>query len=332
MKMELVGEVTPGMTIGTVLDLVILLPLALYFFVFKRKISFLMVLPISIIGLLLANWIIPAYADHYLHTINQAVIVGEVLFISLELLLLIFLLKRIPALKRKTRAFKQSYHFFLRSFIEASQEVFSFRYKKLNQYQHFLRFLSTDLAVFYYVFFSWRKQTKPLSNAFTYHRNAEYQGVFFLIVHALAIEVIAVHVIALQFSHILAWILTTLDVYALLFVIADYQAIRITPVILDEKGVHVQKGLRFHAFIPYEKISGITKNEKTSKVVSKDKKSLNLTLGGLEDSLPAFVIHFDEEIEAYSLFGIRKQIDKLYVSVDENAMFQQALNQKILQG
>jgi len=330
MKLEVAGSVTPEMALGTVLDLVIILPIVCYFFVFKKRPSFFVLIPISIAGLLVTNWIVPNHADDYLQVINKTVIAIEAALISLEILLMIVILKRIPVLKRTMKEKRKEYYHFLRSFIESSQEAYSFRFKKLNQYQNFLRFLSTDLAVFYYAFFSWRKKRRvvPL-NSFTYHKNGEYLGVFIMIVHALAIEIIAVHFLIMQFSHLLAWIVTAFDIYALLFVIADYQAIRISPVILDEKGLHVQKGLRFHAVIPYEKIESMEVNQEEAKAIATNKAAFDLTLSGLVSQKAQYKLTLKEPILAYSVFGIRKNITSLYITVDEPKLFEESLHQKL---
>ncbi len=337
MKVELIGTVEPVMAIGTVLDLAILLPLVCYFFVLRRKPTFFIIIPLSLVGLLTANWFVPDYADQYLNMINKYVIIIEVSLILLELAIMIFILKRIPLLKRVTAQKQQTYYHFLRSFIEASQRVFTFRFKKLNQYQNFLRVLSTDLSVFYYVFFSWGKKKQERLQClhqntltFTYHKNGEYLGVFIMLVHALTIEIIAVHLMVMQYSHAAAWVLTALDIYALLFIIADYQAIRLSPVILDKKGIHIQKGLRFHAFIPYERIDQIIENNKDAKSVNKEKGTFNLTLGGLEAVNPKYKLILDQPIQAYSLFGIRKFIDAVYITVDENQKFYSEVNEILL--
>jgi hypothetical protein len=323
-KIEVIGPVTPLMTIGSVLDLAIILPLVFYFFVFKSKPSFIIFIPMSFAGLFLVNWLVPDYADHYLNKINKSVILIEGSLILFELLLIVFILKRLPMLKHKVRNEQNNYYHFLRSFIEASKETFSFRFKKLNQYQNMLRFLSTDLAVFYYVFFSWRKNksvSKQSVDRFTYHLNGEYLGIFIMLIHALTIEIIAVHLLVMQYSHLLAWIVTLFDIYALMFIIADYQAIRQSPIIMDNKAIHIQKGLRFHAAIPYEKIDVIQKNERSENEIRKDKLAIDLTLNGLEKKTPQFEMILKEPILAYTVFGIKKKINCLYITVDEPSKF-----------
>jgi hypothetical protein len=323
-KVELIGAVTPLMTLGSVLDLAIILPLVFYFFVFKSKPSFILFIPMSFAGLFLVNWLVPDYADDYLNKINKSVILIEGSLIIFELLLIFFILKRLPMLKHKVRDKQNNYYHFLRSFIEASKETFSFRFKKLNQYQNMLRFLSTDLAVFYYVFFSWRKKKGEQIQAadrFTYHLNGEYLGIFIMLIHALTIEIIAVHLLVMQYSHLLAWIVTLFDLYALLFIIADYQAIRQSPIIMDNKAIHIQKGLRFHAVIPYEMVDVIKKNERSESEIRKDKLAIDLTLNGLEKKTPQFEMILKEPILAYTIFGIKKKIKHLYITVDEPSTF-----------
>ncbi|MBB6454175.1 hypothetical protein HNQ94_002626 [Salirhabdus euzebyi] len=332
MKLEILGFVTPLMAVGTVIDLTIILPLIVYFFILKRKPSFIIFVPVSFAGLFLANWFIPDYADQYLNHINKAVILAEVSIILLELLFILYLFKRLPLLKENIRVQREEYHHFLRSFMEAVKQTFSFRIKKLNQYQKVLQMLSTDLAVIYYVFFSWRKKGKSTSNNtlhFSYHKNGEYLGVFIMLAHALAIEIIAVHLLLMQISHLLAWVITLFDLFALCYLIADYRAITLSPVVLDSKGIHLQKGLRFHVAIPYEKIGAFSLNDRPIKEIDKDKGALNLTLNGFEKQLPQFVVYLTEPVVSYRAFGLQKIVNKVYLSVDEGRPFQDSL-EKIL--
>lgn len=56
-----------------------------------------------------------------------------------------------------------------------------------------------------------------------------------MLVHAMVIEVIGVHFLIAHFwSPTAAWIFTALDLYALLWIIADYQAVRLSPIVIND--------------------------------------------------------------------------------------------------
>lgn len=183
-----------------------------------------------------------------------------------------------------------------------------------------LRVLATDLAAIYYSLFSWRKKKGQCETkggySFTFHKGGGYLGVFYMLVHAMVIEVIAVHMIVAQYSHVAAWIVTSIDVYALLFIISDYQAIRLSPVILDKKGIHFQKGIRQYGFIEWSNIKEITVNQKSPKEVRQDKDSAELALHGLEREQVPWLLCLKKPVEINQVFGFKKSIGKVYVKMD----------------
>ncbi|MGI8314184.1 hypothetical protein [Halobacillus mangrovi] len=325
MQVQLVGPIDDFVGIGTALDLVVILPLLLYFFGFKKRVSWVVLVAFMFLGLLLANWVIPQQADGYLSYFNHSVIMLEALVIFLELVLLIAVVKRFPLLIENYKIAKESRYHFLSSFTHAIQQTFSFKINHLNKFQSTLRILATDIAAIYYSLFSWRK-TAPVipesqGSAFSFHKDGSYLAVFIMLVHAMAIEIIAVHVMVAMYSHTLAWILTAFDVYALLFIISDYQAIRLAPVVLDQKGIHFQKGIRYYGFIPWKKIDAVMKNTKTPEEVARDRNCFELALHGLEKEFIPYVVKLKEPVEIRRFFGFKKRIQTVYVKVDEPGIF-----------
>ncbi|WP_199868433.1 hypothetical protein [Virgibacillus senegalensis] len=325
MQVQLVGPVDDMVGLCTALDLVIILPLVLYFFGFKKRVSWLVLCAFIFWGLLLANWMIPSEADAYLSYFTQSVIVLEAGVILIELMLFIMVVKKFPLLLADYRKEKDVHYHFLLSFSAAIQRTFSFKNERLNKFQFALRILATDIAAVYYSLFSWRKTHPAMEHgkghSFTFHKDGGYLGVFIMLVHAMLLEIIAVHIMVAQYSHTAAWLVTGLDIYALLFIIADYQAIRLSPVMLDSKGIHFQKGIRQYGFVSWEKVSGINENEKSVKEVSQDRKSISLALHGLEKEPIPYVIQLTEPVQIRQIFGFKKTIESLYVKMDEGRKF-----------
>ena len=321
MQVQLVGPIDNMNGLATTLDLVIILPLILYFFGFKKRMSWLVLCAFMFWGLLLANWMIPNEADAYLSYFNHSVIVVEAGVIVVELFFFIAIVKRLPLLLENHKEKKNMHYHFLLSFSAAIQSTFIFQNEKLNKFQFTLRILATDIAAIYYSLFSWRKNAPILKQGqgrtFTFHKDGSYQGIFLMIVHAMLLEIVAVHVMVAQFSHIAAWIFTGLDIYALLFIISDYQAIRLSPVVLDSYGIHFQKGIRQYGFISWEQVGGVYENNKTTKEVEKDRTSITLALHGLEKEQIPYVVKLNEDVQIHQIFGFKKKIRSIYVKMDE---------------
>ncbi|PFG12091.1 hypothetical protein [Bacillus sp. es.036] len=329
MQTQVVGPIDDRVGIGTALDLSIILPLLLYFFGFRKRVSWILLCGLVFFGVLLANWMIPSHADAHLTYFNVMVIVLEVGVIAFEFVLFIAILKRIPILIKNYQMEKTIHHHFLLSFSRAIQQTFTFQNKRLNKFGFLLRLVATDLAAIYYCLFSWRKKRQANVehvNSFTFHTDGGYLGVFYMLVHAMVIEIIAVHMMVAQYSHVAAWIVTFFDLYALLFIISDYQAIRLSPVILSEKGIHFQKGIRQYGFIEWNAVKAISENKKSPEEVKQDRASVEFALHGLEREQAPFVIELNRTVEMNQVFGFKKSIEHVYVKVDKPYAFRDKVN------
>ncbi|WP_027955927.1 hypothetical protein [Halobacillus kuroshimensis] len=318
MRLELAGPIDDRIGTATAIDLGIILPLLLYFFGFKTRASWIVLPVLLFIGVLLANLIIPSHADGYLSYFNHSVIVLEAAVISFELLLLLIAVRKVPLFIRNYKAQKKERYHFLASFSAAVDHSFSF--KRVIHVQKVFHVLAVDLSAFYYSLFSWRKQ-RP--DGYTFHQDGAYTGVFFMLVHAMLIEIIAVHLMVAQFSHTAAWIVTALDVYALLFIIADYQAIRLSPIVLDRHGIHFQKGIRAFGSVPWEKVEGLYNNDQPAEA-----DSIELAFYGLEKETPPYVIRLKDPVTIRRPFGMKKNVTSIYLKVDDAAAFQEAFHKK----
>lgn len=279
---------------------------------------------------------IPKDANAYMTYFNKPVIALEAGIILLELVLFLAILKRLPLLVKNYKNEKERYYHFLLSFSTAIQHTFTFKHKALNKFKFVLEVLATDIAVIYYNLFSWKNKNQIAQDkqirTFTFHKNSEYLSVFIMIVHAMTIEVVAVHLlVAYYINPIVAWVITILDIQILLMIISDYQAIRLSPVILDSKGMSFQKGIRQYGFIPWNLVQEVTENKMSVKEVDKDPSGITLGLHGLEREPMPYVIKLKDPIEIRQIFGFKKTIDSIYVDMDHAEAFNGAVNSYLTQ-
>lgn len=331
MQVQIGGSANNMVGLVTALDLVIILPLSLYFFGFRIRVPWFVLGAFVFWGLLLANWIIPSAANAYLTYFNKSVIVFEAGIIVLELILFTAIIKRLPSLLTNYKKEKNAHYHFLLSFSNAIKNTFSFKNKRLNKFQFVLHILATDISVIYYSLFSWRKKKPTISKgsgrAFTFHKEGEYLGVFLMLLFTITIEIIVLHLLVSYFINpTAAWILTVLDTQVLLFIISDYQAIRLSPVVLDSKGINFQKGIRQYGFISWNVVNEVTQNTKNLNEVDKDSKGITLALHGFEKKQIPYVIKLKEPIEIRQIFGFKKKIQSIYVKMDDVQGFNETVN------
>ncbi|UOR10337.1 hypothetical protein [Halobacillus amylolyticus] len=324
-KLELTGPVQPWLVYGTIIDVMIVVPVVLFLIVLRRKPTFTLFAPLMVSGLLFLHWIVPSYAKDDLLYLNYTVIMLEVSFICVELILAVMFIRKLPEWRAHFKDAKTTHVLLMPRLFYANEKTFAFR-GKLAHFERLGRFLATDAAAIRFSLFPWLDSYPSRRRSFSYHRNSEYFGVFLMLIHAMAIEIIAVHAMLAQFSHTAAWIATLLDVYALLFLIADYQAIRKSPVVIERQVLHIQKGLRFHITVPFEQVASISPCEKAAAECSKDKEGINLTLGGLETKSPQFELRLKTNLDAYMIFGFKKKVSTVYLTLDEPEAFLKELS------
>ncbi|MBN9656170.1 hypothetical protein J0K78_17975 [Halobacillus sp. GSS1] len=320
-KMEITGQVPPLIVWATVFDIMIVLPVVLFLFVLRRKPTLSLLAPLWLLGAGFIHWVVPAYAKEHLQYMNVSIILVEAGFILLELFLLVVFIKKLNIWKQHFQASIHTYPHVLSRIHTATQQTFG-GFPKLER---LIGVIATDAAVIRYAFFPHLDHKPAGAQTFSYHKNSEYFGVFLMLVHAMLIEIIAVHVMLMQYSHTIAWIATVLDLYALVFLIADYQAIRKNPLVIQRNHLHIQKGLRFHMTVPLEKVSAVRWYEGETMPV--ERHSFSLMLAGLEKMPPQLEIRLSEEVEGYRLFGFKCKVTKIFLSVDEPERLIQTLNE-----
>ncbi|MCS0543557.1 hypothetical protein NXY55_26660, partial [Aeromonas veronii] len=144
-----------------------------------------------------------------------------------------------------------------------------------------LDILVFDFTIFYYAFFVWKKrwENKADTHVFTFHTKSGYFGLFIMLVHAMIIEVIGVHFLIAHFwSPIAAWIFTIFDLYVLLWIIADYQAVRLSPIVINAGKLLAQVGIRREIEVDLDNIKSIQATITDKKARSKEKSSFSITL------------------------------------------------------
>ena len=87
----------------------------------------------------------------------------------------------------------------------------------------------TECKLIYYAFLSWREKVPTGKSVYSYHKKTGAIGVYIMIIHATIIESIGFHYLLHQWNPVIAWILLILNVYAMIYFIAEIQAMRKNP-------------------------------------------------------------------------------------------------------
>ncbi|TGB01849.1 hypothetical protein [Halobacillus salinus] len=313
-------DIPPAVVLGTLIDMLVIIPTVLFLFVLRRKPTLSVFVPLFFLSVLFIQLVVPSGVKSNIGYLNTGIVIAEGVLVLSECLLMIVLFRYFLRWKRIFRE-ADGYHLLPR--MKKANEL-TFQPPRLTLLKKGAGLIVTDAAAIRYSLLPHLDTVPKQEGAFSYHKKSEYLGVFLMLVHAMAIEIIAVHAMLAQYNHTVAWVATILDVYALLFIIADYQAIRKSPIIIRQHDLHIQKGLRFHIDVPIHQIKTIH----LGKEPIKHRSSLSLTLTGLETPVPDFVLTLRTPLLAYLAFGRTRSVRTICISVDEPERFLSELQSK----
>jgi len=163
--------------------------------------------------------------------------------------------------------------------------------------------LATELAVVGLALTGWFR--RPAAGGFSMRSTGWllYAGVFgFLVI----VESAAAHLVLAMWSPLVAWIASASSAYALLWLLADAQAIRLYPVAVDGELLRVRLGIRWRAAIPVAAIASI------ERVRAVPDGALDLAL--VE---PTVLITLRAPVELRGLLGKRRRAGRIALTIDD---------------
>jgi hypothetical protein len=280
-------------------DCVLVLPLAFALLVLRpAKRSLLQAVPVLALGALVAGWLLRGRSET--HVLMQ--VVGAVV----ELAVLGLLVRRVRTANRELHA--------------STADDLLLRVGALTD--PMLRVLGLELAVVYYGLAGWRVRRDPRPGDFGYLETTGVGGLLFALGLVVAFEGFGVHFLLHAWSVRLAWVHAALDVYALVWLAAAFQAARLRPVMLSSHTLLVRTSLLWTVSIPRAAITGVTRIQEMPVVNGKrDTTVLRAAFG----TSPSILVTLAEPVVAYGLLGVKKSVRAIALYVDDADTLAKAL-------
>ena len=179
------------------------------------------------------------------------------------------------------------------------------------------RFLAAELSIFYYALFSWR--AKPYvpqgAQSFWLHKKSGHADLLYVVAFASTIEIIPLHLLLHHWSAPAAWIVTSLNLYGIIWLIGLARSIALRPVLVGPDYLDVKFGLLFRLRVPRDLIAAVRRSgpgEATTIVPRR--------------TTPNVLIEFIGTVNAEGPFGLRRPVRRLALSADEEVDFSKALH------
>jgi hypothetical protein len=300
-----------ALALAVTMDMVIILPAVFYFWIVrKRRLPTLAFVPAFILAIVIAGIILPAAQQTYLDLVKKFIPLLEVLVLG-------FLVIKIRAINQHYRANKMTAIY--------STEALAASFQRVLGASRPTNILVAELLLLYHAFGGWFKKftsRDPEQAVFSYHRRVGYTAIMCVVTLILLVETTALHLLLLRWSALAAWIFTGLSLYSLLWLIGDYHAIRLHPIVLDETHLHLRIGMRWRATIPLNDIAEIQNPSRREKNTTD---CVSLALFGS----PRLVMALRQPVKIKGLFGIQKETRRLALTIDDEKRFQQELNERL---
>jgi hypothetical protein len=186
---------------------------------------------------------------------------------------------------------------------------------EIVRYPRAAEITAAEIALFWYALLSWRAKPEvgPADVPFTQHRKSGTTGIVFALAMACVVEGAAVHLLLSGWNAKLAWTLTALSAYSVLWLVGLGRSILLRPSLLSPDGLRVRVGVLTEAMVPYNRIAAVTE--------VRSGPANHGEAGYLHAAIfaqPQLMIELKEPVESRGLYGNRKRgITRIGLLVDE---------------
>lgn len=290
-------------------DLLISTPVIYFLIIRKRDIPKTTVVPVFILGIVVASVILPTEHQFYLS------IVKTWFLPLLEITIVTYLILSIRKAFKKVRQSQTTTPDF---FVAARNAADSFLPKGVSGA------FATELSLLYYGFVHW-KSLKLEDNQFSYHKTTSTRMILGVFVFLIIIEAFAVHLLLQNYSVIAAWILTALSIYGCFQVYGILRSLSKRPITLDPDSLTLKYGVMGTVEIPLEQIQTVT-----AQTSSLDNVEGLVYLSPFKDMEGHnVVIEVNEPMQLIGFYGFKKTFTRVALYVDEPKQFVDQLSERL---
>lgn len=289
-------------------DLVLGLPLLFYGLVARpRRFSATTLLPVALLGFVLAEAIVPRASSASLDTLFLLVPLVELIFLG------VFIWKSRGIYQDYRQARQRSIYF-----VDALESGIQARFGKNVA----VTLLTLEFSLIFLSVCGWfmRFRGDPQQQVFTYHRKSRYPLIFLVFLLVIVVETVGLHLLLQRWSPLVAWVLTGLSIYSIFWMIGDFNALRLHPIVLTGDTLHLRSGLRWGANVPLAEIVAVQRPKPSD---AKARDYLSFARAG-EAQL---VLVLAQPVRVAGLFGAHRQATRLGLYVDDLAAFRAAIQQ-----
>ena len=287
------------LTFAVTFDL-ILIPLALYYFVMVRKVGLVKVslAGVLILSIIAANFLLPEGSKTYLSYV-------EIFAGIVELSVIALLVVNIRKVRKEYLSVSENSSDFVRNLRQSFSVVISSPL--------LLNVITSEAAMFRYglFFFEGKQEIDKESLVFTTWERSGFGSMMGVFLAVSIIETIALHLLLQSWSVVAAWVLTGISIYTAIFIVAYWSSVLKRPILFKNDVLHLRIGILWNAEIRKDTISSVSRIRN----FEKDSSTLNIGTSVFEE--PNVLIGLNKETSIDGLYGFKKQINRVALYVDK---------------
>jgi hypothetical protein len=176
-------------------------------------------------------------------------------------------------------------------------------------------FVAFEITTLYYGLFTWRKPAP--AEGTSVHERSGWGAIVAVLLFVIAAEGTGMHFLLGRWFPRGTWLWTALDLYGALWLLGDYQALRLRRTTLEGDMLHVRFGLRATADVPLSSIASIDNVTGDRMTNESDRKGRRILKVAIADE-PRFVISLREPMTIQWIAGLRKTIDGIAILPDDD--------------
>ncbi|MGM0776235.1 MAG: hypothetical protein ACQEXE_06510 [Bacillota bacterium] len=318
-RTTLFGPVPDGAAVGSLFDLLVVVPLLAYFLILRKRYSLKYLGAVIFAGYGAAYFIIPASQFSQFAFLPYIIVFFEALFIGLELFIAYKILTKLPVLLKEYRR------------LNGINSLFLFNVKRAAETHlpnnRLGTVFMTEFAMFNYALFSWKKKPSiKHGDSFTYHQKTSVNAVYIMLIHAIAIESIGLHYWLHSWNAIVAYIILIANIYGIIYFLAEINATRLTPFVLNDSHLLLQSGFSKCMYLPLEDVKEINYYDGPEKFSRQEMNDIfDARLPDLIQEKPMFEIILKEPAVYELMYGMKRKASRIVLNVDEPERFYRSL-------
>ena len=307
---SLIQKEAQGVVVGSLIDFVIVMPVLCM--LYKRKFTVKQGIVLAATGCIVARFIIPMEHLKPFVAVTWAGFAIEGALLLLEVVLIVTFVCYMPTILKDVRE-------------SAVPDLFSFA-KSVEvriPKQPLIQMICAECLMFYYACGTWKRKAKT---GLTLHQNSSMIAFEIMMIHAIVIETLGIHWWLHDKSMLVSIILLMLNIYSVVFFVADMQAIRLNPVHVTHDRFYMSLGLMKRVVIRFEEIEEIIEDqEMLERKLPKD--TIDFVARDFGEAYPQFLLTMKEPVEVTFMLGVKKYYKKIAIKADQVQEFRTMLVQ-----